>query len=109
MRDGKPAAYSVSDTVQTAHFYPRDLSEQIWSLWGRVNGADTLLDSAERLNEFLSMAYQASLLREEGRPVECRIALLGSQHLEVDRLANVGFQPVRFAKRRKFAEQEVRR
>jgi hypothetical protein len=75
----------------------------------RTNGKGTLLDSSERLNEFLSVAYQASLLREEGRPVECRIALLRPQDLALSGLGNIGFHPVRFAKRRKFAEQEIRR
>ncbi len=92
-----------------AHSYPRELSEQIWALWRQTNGAETLLDSAERLNAFLSIAYQASLLREEGRPVECRIALLGHQRLELAGLFGTGFHPVRFAKRRMFVEQEVRR
>src|ERR1700732_2842497 len=75
----------------------------------RASGADTLLDSAERLNAFLSVAYQASLLREEGRPVECRIALLPKHELEPGALARIGFHAVRFAKRRKFWEQEIRR
>jgi hypothetical protein len=75
----------------------------------RTNGADTLLDSAESLNTFLSIAYQASLLREEGRPIECRIALLGCQELEPADLARIGFHAVRFAKRRMFVEQEIRR
>ena len=92
-----------------AHSYPRELSEQIWSLWMRASGVDRLLDSAERLNAFLSIAYQASLLREEGRPVECRIALLASHELEPGALARIGFHAVRFAKRRKFWEQEIRR
>jgi hypothetical protein len=92
-----------------AHTYPRELSEQIWALWMRAEGTDKLLDSPEKLNAFLSIAYQASLLREEGRPVECRIALIGLQHLEQAILKEAGFHPIRFAKRRRFAEQEVRR
>jgi hypothetical protein len=99
----------VSTIEFIAHSYPRELSEQIWALWSQTKGAETLLDSAERLNAFLSIAYQASLLREEGRPVECRIALLGHQHLELAGLFGTGFHPVRFAKRRMFVEQEVRR
>jgi hypothetical protein len=75
----------------------------------RASGVDRLLDSAERLNAFLSIAYQASLLREEGRPVECRIALLASRELEPGALGRIGFHAVRFAKRRKFWEQEIRR
>jgi hypothetical protein len=99
----------VSTIELIPHNYPRELSEQIWALWSQANGPETLLDSAERLNAFLSIAYQASLLREEGRPVECRIALLGLQHLELAGLFGTGFHPVRFAKRRVFVEQEVRR
>jgi len=75
----------------------------------RASGADTILDSAERLYAFLSVAYQASLLMEEGRPVECRIALLGRRELEPADLARIGFHAVRFAKRRMFGEQEIRR
>src|ERR1700719_4460732 len=75
----------------------------------RASGVDKLLDSSERLNAFLSIAYQASLLREEGRPVECRIALLASHELEPGALGRIGFHAVRFAKRRKFWEQEIRR
>jgi DisA bacterial checkpoint controller nucleotide-binding len=100
---------AVSTIELVEHIYPRELSEQIWALWMRANGTDTLLDSAGKLNAFLSIAYQASLLREEGRPVECRIALLGHQHLEHAVLDGTGFYPIRFAKRRIFAEQEVRR
>jgi DisA bacterial checkpoint controller nucleotide-binding len=91
------------------HSYPRELSEQIWALWMRASGTDTLLESAERLTAFLSIAYQASLLREEGRPVECRIALIGLHDLEIAGLEKTGFHPVRFAKRRDFGEQEIRR
>src|SRR5271156_3883717 len=99
----------VSAIELVVHSYPRELSDQIWSLWTRANGAVALLDSAERLNGFLSIANQASLLCEEGRPVECRIALLGNQTLEPGVLARIGFHAVRFAKRRVFAEQETRR
>ncbi len=99
----------MSTIELVAHSYPRELSEQIWSLWKRASGVDTLLDSSERLNAFLSIAYQASLLREEGRPVECRIALLGSEQLEISPLDGTGFHPVRFTKPRLYAEQEIRR
>ena len=99
----------MSNIELIVHSYPRELSEQIWSLWTRSSGPGTLLDSPERLNSFLSIAYQASLLCEEGRPVECRIALLGRQQLEPGALALIGFHAVRFAKRRIFGEQEIRR
>ena len=100
---------TVSTIEKIAHSYPRELAEQVWALWMHVEGTDTLLDSPEKLNAFLSIAYQASLLREEGHPVKCRIALIGLQHLEHALLKGVGFHPIRFAKRRMFVEQEVRR
>ena len=100
---------TASTSEKIAHSYPRDFAEQVWALWMRVEGTATLLDSLEKLNAFLSIAYQASLLREEGHPVECRIALIGFQHLEHALLKGVGFHPIRFAKRRMFVEQEVRR
>ncbi len=92
-----------------AHSYPRGLAEQIWSLWNRSDGRNTVLQSVETLNSFLSVAYQASLLREEGRPVECRITLSEPKNLDPVRLASIGFHLVRFTKRRSFAEQEIRR
>jgi len=99
----------VSTIEANAHSYPRELAEQIWSLWNRPDGSNTALDSVETLNSFLSIAYQASLLREEGRPVECRITLSELKNLEPAGLAAIGFHLVRFAKRRSFAEQEIRR
>jgi hypothetical protein len=99
----------VSVIEPFAHSYPRELAEQIWSLCNRADRNDHVLDSVETLNSFLSIAYQASLLREEGRPVECRIALSDPKNLDPVVLAGIGFHLVRFTKRRSFAEQEIRR
>lgn len=99
----------MSTIEANAHSYPRELAEQIWSLWNKSDGSGNALDSAETLNSFLSISYQASLLREEGRPVECRIMLSELKNLEPVRLAAIGFHLVRFARRRSFAEQEIRR
>jgi len=99
----------VSTIEANAHSYPHELAEQIWSLWNRSDGNGAALDSVETLNSFLSIAYQASLLREEGRPVECRIMLSELKNLEPAALGAIGFHLVRFTKRRLFAEQEIRR
>ena len=93
----------MSTIEANAHSYPHELAEQIWSLWNRSDGNGTALDSVETLNSFLSIAYQASLLREEGRPIECRITLSEPKNLEPAGLASIGFHLVRFAKRRSFA------
>jgi hypothetical protein len=99
----------VSSTEINEHSYPRELADQIWSLCNRPDGKHIALDSVETLNSFLSVAYQASLLREEGRPIECRITLSELEYLEPAGLAAIGFHLVRFAKRRAFVEQEIRR
>ena len=99
----------MSTIEANAHSYPHELAEQIWSLWNRSDGNGAALDSVETLNSFLSIAYQASLLREEGRPVECRIMLSELKNLEPAALGAIGFHLVRFTKRRLFAEQEIRR
>jgi DisA bacterial checkpoint controller nucleotide-binding len=99
----------VSLVEPYAHSYPRELAEQIWSLWNRSDGRESVLDSVDTLNSFLSIAYQASLLREEGRPVECRITLSEPKNLHPADLAAIGFHLVRFTDRRSFAEQEIRR
>src|SRR5207302_7808823 len=67
------------------------------------------IDSVETLGAFLSVAYQASLLKEETRQVECRIAMLGLEHVDGPSMARIGFRLFRFTKPRIFAEQEIRR
>jgi hypothetical protein len=104
-----PKVRELSTTEQNAHSYPRELADLIWSLCNRSDGKGIALDSIETLNSFLSVAYQASLLREEGRPVECRITLSEPKNLAPAGLTAIGFHLVRFARRRSFVEQEIRR
>jgi hypothetical protein len=104
-----PKVRELSPIEQNAHSYPRELADLIWSLCDRPDGKGIALDSIETLNSFLSIAYQASLLREEGRPVECRIMLSEPKNLEPAGLAAIGFHLVRFVRRRAFVEQEIRR
>jgi DisA bacterial checkpoint controller nucleotide-binding len=91
------------------HTYPRQLAERLWSEWVEKDKRHGVVDSVEALTTFLSIAYQASLLREESRPVECRIALLGMEQVDEAGLSRIGFRLLRFSKRRSFAEQEIRR
>jgi DisA bacterial checkpoint controller nucleotide-binding len=91
------------------HTYPRQLAERIWSTWINENRMHAAIDSVETLDAFLSVAYQASLLREETRQVECRIAMLGLELVDGPSMARIGFRLFRFTKPRIFAEQEIRR
>ena len=92
-----------------SHTYPRQLAELLWSAWVRENRVHPAVDSEDTLSGFLSVAYQASLLREESRPVECRIALLGLDTCDGQSLVRIGFRLFRFSRSRSFAEQEIRR
>ena len=91
------------------HTYPRQLAEHLWSAWIKETKMYAAVDSAEALGTFLSIAYQASLLLEESRPVECRIALLGPENVDGPSLARIGFRLLRFSRSRNFTEQEIRR
>ena len=92
-----------------SHTYPRQLAGLLWSAWVGEKRTHPAVDSEDTLSRFLSVAYQASLLREESRPVECRIALLGLDHGDGQSLAHIGFRLFRFSRPRIFAEQEIRR
>jgi len=91
------------------HTYPHQLAKLLWPAWTGEDGTRAALDSADTLGAILSIAYQASLLREESRSVECRIAFLGFDKVDSHSLARIGFRLFRFARARSFVEQEIRR
>jgi hypothetical protein len=94
---------------QPSHGYPHRLAEQAWLDWPASERTQLGIDSLDTLTGFLSVAYQASLLHEEGRPVVCRLALCHPSELEARDLFSYGFQISRFCKQRPFDEQEIRR
>ena len=58
--------------------YPPDLTELVLRQWEKVQrscGSDPPQPSRQRLEQALSASFQASLAREEGRPITFRIAL----------------------------------
>jgi hypothetical protein len=91
------------------HAYPNLLAVQVWEDWPASERTQLGIDSLDTLTGFLSVAYQASLLNEEGRQVISRIALCHSSGLEAQDLFLYGFHISRFCKQRPFDEQEIRR
>jgi hypothetical protein len=91
-----------------SHAYPNLLAAQAWQDWPAVDRTQLGIDSLDALIGFLSVAYQASLLNEEGRQVICRLALCHPSALEVQDLFLYGFHFSRFCKQRPFDEQEIR-
>ena len=92
-----------------SHGYPNLLAEQAWQDWPASERTHLGVDSLNTFAGFLSVAYQASLLHEEGRQVICRVALCHPSALEAEDLFSYGFHVSRFCKLRPFEEQEIRR
>ena len=92
-----------------SHGYPNLLAAQAWQDWPSPERTQLGIERLETLTGFLSVAYQASLLNEEGRQVVCRLALCPPSALEVQDLFLYGFHVSRFCRQRPFDEQEIRR
>jgi hypothetical protein len=95
--------------LELSHGYPDLLAAQVWQDWPAAERTHLAVDTLDTLTGFLSVAYQASLLNEEGRQVVCRIALCRPPALEAQDLFLYGFHVSRFCKQRPFDEQEIRR
>jgi hypothetical protein len=92
-----------------SHAYPELLAAQSWQTWPEREKKHFALRTIEALSGFISVAYQASLLNEEGQPVICRIALCHASELEASNLSFYSFNVSRLRKPRPFDEQEIRR
>jgi hypothetical protein len=91
------------------HTYPRDLARQISAAWAIGPDASEVLPPEEAIASLLSEAYQASLLREEGRSVVCRLILIDPAQLHDSEGPPAGLQLLRLTQERKFRENEIRR
>jgi hypothetical protein len=92
-----------------SHSYPDLLAKQLWPTWVAKGNHRFGVDSRDALARVLSIAYQASLLHEEGRPVTCRIALCPGTDLDPAVLAPYSFRVLNLSRPRPFDEQEIRR
>jgi hypothetical protein len=91
-------------TLPTLRSYPRDLAERVRAAWP-ANG-EPLPACLERV---LDTAYHASFLRDEDRPVTCRLLVAGPSALAVDSGPPDALLPLVFRERRGFDEHELRR
>jgi len=100
------------------HAYPAQLAAAVAARWARLERlsdpgpcelrAGDLPDSTA-LEQLISIAYQASLLEEEARPVRFRILVGDPGRLPLDAGPPEGLQPLVFATPRPYDEQELRR
>jgi hypothetical protein len=91
------------------HSYPKELAKQIASRWGSASDVLDALPPEEALASFLSEAYQASLLREEGRSVICRLILIDPIELSDEVGPPKGLHVLKFREERSMHEEEIRR
>jgi hypothetical protein len=92
-----------------SHSYPDLLARQLWPTWVAKGNYRFGIDSRDALGGLLSVAYQASLLHEEGRQVTCRLALCSQAELDPEVLAPYSFRVLNLSRPRPFDEQEIRR
>jgi hypothetical protein len=93
----------------SSHTYPRELAEKITSEWPQVTNPLDDLPPKEALVSLLSEAFQASLLREESRPIKCRLVLINPSELSEAEGPPTGMQVLQLQDERKLRAQEIRR
>lgn len=84
--------------------YPNDLAARVRDSWP----VDALPLPA-RLEAILDTMFHASFLRDEERPVTCRLLCLDPSVLPIDQGPPTGLQPLAFSATRAFDEHELRR
>jgi Probable sensor domain DACNV len=98
--------------VPIDHAYPSDLAALVLRRWDEataVERCDLTRPDAASLTAVLSTCYQATLLREEGRPVTFRLALSDPDAFEAAGGPPSGFHRLVFIRRLPLDAHELRR
>jgi hypothetical protein len=88
------------------HYYPHDVAVALHQRWPSEAAPPP---DPTVLTELISALYQASLLFEEGRAVECHVVWATLAQLEAQPVKVLDFHIMRFAEPRAWNEQELRR
>jgi hypothetical protein len=88
--------------------YPPQLSLYVRQEWERAAGGDLPMSQAD-LERILTVAYQASLLRDEDRPVRVRLVVAGPEAFPADDGPPQGLQPLAFETPVPYSPEELRR
>ena len=95
-----------------SHAYPRDLATAVHGRCQELligTGIQLTLPDLPQLEQVLSVCFQASLLREEGRPVTFRLALAGPEMFPAAAGPPAGLHRLVFGDSRPFDQHELRR
>ncbi|MEN6374161.1 MAG: putative sensor domain DACNV-containing protein [Smithella sp.] len=105
-------------SMPQTHSYPHELVSFIFDLWQDVKflereriGIDFSFQLPDRslFEQIVSVCYQASLMREETRPVMFRLIIRPSELFPVDMDPPAGLHILKFSEPRSFNEQELYR
>ncbi|MGH3090082.1 MAG: putative sensor domain DACNV-containing protein [Rubrobacteraceae bacterium] len=94
-----------STLYKEAHSYPRDLADFVRGAWRDSRSAPDL----PTLRRVFSVCYQASLMREEERPIIFRMILGGPELFPPNEGPPSGLHRLEFSRPRPFHEDETRR
>jgi hypothetical protein len=90
--------------------YPKDLASLVRDRWQTGNARECAsLPDLTVLEHLISVCYQASLLREEGRPVRFRLIFLAPDRLPPDFGPPVGLHRLLFGDKLPFTQRELRK
>ncbi|GAB2796534.1 hypothetical protein HNQ93_004352 [Hymenobacter luteus] len=89
------------------HYYPSDLAYALRHRWPAAT--DAALPAPPALTQLISVAYQASLLSEEARPVVGQLVFAPAALLEGHAANQAGQHVLLFSPPRPYTEQELRR
>jgi hypothetical protein len=109
---GREADAPAPERPSGPHAYPSDLAGLVLNRWheARAAGQTSLLPPAvSTLEPILSICYQATLLREEGRPVTFRLALSESDAFAPAAGPPSGLHRLVFDRRLPLDQHELRR
>lgn len=108
----QPRVERGDSTQPSAHAYPHDLTDAVYRRCADAlvgTGIHLTLPDPAQLDAVLSVCYQASLLREEGRTVAFRVAWAGADMFPRAAGPPAGLHRLVFSEPRPFDQQELRR
>src|SRR5215469_1968755 len=112
MTEGEQSLTSGAVNASAAYSYPEDLARFVRARWTDVSAEPVALDvlpGAASLEEFFSVCYHASMLREEEHPVTFRAILAPPSMFPVDGRPPEGVERLDFAHSLPFDPDGLRR
>lgn len=108
MHDERPTPVRAAE-APAGYAYPEQLVRLVSDCWAEASGDISRLPKAAMLHEFFSACYQASMMRDEERPVAFRAILAEPGDFPRDEMPPEGLQRLEFTDARPFDHGELQR